>query len=132
MFYLSHYTNELQTELFNSTGAFFAFSQKQFDEAKQEGVKYTSLGGGMLCPSDNIDALTNGLDSITADGIAADIKANGLKAIIHRELANHESQISMDISDTVSALADYPGINEESILAEWKEYYQNCIDNDYF
>ena len=130
--YLSHYTETLQTELFNSTGAFFAFSQKQFDEAKQEGIKYASLGGGMICPSDNIDALTGGLDSITTDGIKADIAANGLKVIIHRELANHEAQITCDISDTVDALTDYPGITRETIQAEWKDYFQHCVDNDCF
>jgi len=86
----------------------------------------------MICPIDNIDALTSGLDSITADGIKADIAANGLKAIIHRELANHEAQIACDISDTVDALTDYPGITRETIQAEWKEYFQHCVDNDYF
>ena len=130
--YLSHYTETLQTELFDSTGTFFAFSQKQFDEAKQEGINYASLGRGMICPIDNIVALTSGLYIIITDGIKADIAANGLKAIIHRELANHEAQITYDISDTVDALTDYPGITRETIQAEWKDYFQHCVDNDCF
>lgn len=132
MKYLSNYTENLQTELFNKTGAFFAFSNAQFDEQKQEGVNYAAIGAGLICPKSNVDALINGLDRINSDGIAADIADNGIKAIIHRELANHECQISMDISDAVAKLADYPGITRETVQAEWKEYFQNCIDNDYF
>ena len=132
MNYLSHYIEAQQTELFNSTGAFFAFGDKQFDEAKQDGVKYVSLGAGMICPKSNVDTLTSGLSEISTAGIAADIAENGIKAIIHRELANHEAQITCDIEDTVGALFDYPGITRETVQAEWSEYWQNCIDNDCF
>lgn len=132
MKYLSNYTENLQTELFNSAGAFFAFSQKQFDEKAVKAVKYASLGSGMICPKVNIDALINGLDSINTNGIAADIAENGIKPIIHRELANHEAQITGDIDDTVAKLADYPGITRELIQGEYPAYFQHCVDNDYF
>jgi|TARA_Y100000296_G_scaffold38168_1_gene44188 hypothetical protein len=132
MKYLSNYTENLQTELFGSAGAFFAFGEKQFNEQKQENTRYVSLGAGMICPKPNVDALIEGLESINANGIAADIAENGIKAIIHRELANHEAQITYDISDTVDKLADYPGITPEMIQAEFPAYYQHCVDNDYF
>ena len=133
MNYLSHYTENLQTELFKSTGAFFAFSDKQFEAGKAAGpIRYVSLGAGMICPKANVKTLIDGLDSINTNGIAADIAENGIKAIIHRELSNHEAQITMDISDTVDKLSDYPGITRETIQAEWKEYFQMCVDNDYF
>ncbi len=80
MKYLSNYTEDLQSKLFNSTGAFFAFSNKQFDGAKQKGIKYVSLGAGMICPKLNVDALIDGLDLINTNGIAADIAENGIKA----------------------------------------------------
>ncbi|WP_456303359.1 DUF7659 family protein, partial [Vibrio lentus] len=48
----------------NEAGAFFAFSNKQFDEAKKEGVKYASLGMGLICPVDNAKQLMTRLDSI--------------------------------------------------------------------
>jgi len=133
MKYLSNYIESKQTELFNSTGAFFAFSDKQFNEGRAPGpIKYVSLGAGMICPKSNVKALLRGLSRINEEGIKADIAENGIKAIIHRELANHECQISMDISDAVDKLADYPGITEETVQAEWPEYFQNCVDNDYF
>jgi hypothetical protein len=132
MNYLSHYVESQQSELFKSTGAFFAFSNKQFDEHKIEGIKYASMGSGMICPKESVKDLRNGLDSIYKSGIEADIKENGIKAIIHRELANHECQITSDISDAVDNLIDYPGITRETIQAEWPEFIKHCIDNDYF
>ena len=44
-------------KLFKDTGAFFAFSNEQVDEQKQEGVKYVSLGAGMICPKENASRL---------------------------------------------------------------------------
>lgn len=128
---LRNYIDEQETALFNETGAFFAFSSSQFNEAKTNGVKYTSVGAGLICPSDNVDRLIEQLDLISERGIAQDVKENGIKGIIHRELANHEAQITGDISDTVSVLSDYP-ITSEDVQAEYGEYFQHCIDNDYF
>lgn len=44
MKYLSHYIQDAQTALFNKTGAFFAFSQEQFNDAKKDGITYVALG----------------------------------------------------------------------------------------
>ena len=43
-------------------GAFWAFSNSQFDEQKREGVKYISLGAGLVCPIDNAKILSKELD----------------------------------------------------------------------
>jgi len=132
MKYLSHYTEVKHSELLAATGAFFAFSPKQFHKAKRVGpVKYASLGAGLVCPSVNAAELVKGLGTINAEGIAIDIAENGLKAIIHRELANYETQITGDITNTVEALEDYP-ITREDIQREYTPFYQHCIDNDYF
>ena len=130
---LSHYTETLKTELFKSTGAFFAFNAKQLEESRAPGpIRYSSLGSGLIVPHINASALIDGVAAINAQGIAADIAENGLKGIIHRELGNHEAQITNSIEDTVDALADYPGITRETIRAEYREFYQYCVDNDYF
>jgi hypothetical protein len=113
MKYLSDYIKEKQTELFNETGAFFAFSDKQFLEARKEGVKYVSLGGGMLCPKDTADRLVEGLDTIYKTGIEEDIKENGMDKIIDRELANHEVYWCGGIENAENALIDYPCTKED-------------------
>ncbi|MFA1572040.1 hypothetical protein A152_0023950 [Vibrio tasmaniensis 1F-187] len=114
MKYLSHYIQDKQTQAFNDAGAFFAFSNQQFDEAKKEGVKYASLGMGLICPVDNAKQLMIRLDSIAQEGIVEDIKENGKKAIIRRELFNHECFYTNDICDCVEKLEGY-GISYDEI-----------------
>ncbi|MFA0719455.1 hypothetical protein AB4622_26240 [Vibrio splendidus] len=114
MKYLSHYIQAKQTQAFNEAGAFFAFSTKQFDEAKKEGVKYASLGMGLICPVDNAKQLMTRLDSIAQEGIVEDIEENGKKAIIRRELFNHECFYTNDICDCVEKLEGY-GISYDEV-----------------
>lgn len=131
MKYLSDYTQQAQTDLFNKTGAFFAFSGDQLKEKVVKGRKYYNLGSGLICPQDTSDELEKGLSNIQVEGIKNDIADNGIKAIIHRELGNHEAQITGDISDTVDALGEYP-IMPHEIESEYAEFYQLCVDNDWF
>ncbi|NOH36598.1 DUF7659 family protein, partial [Vibrio chagasii] len=114
MKYLSHYIQNKQTQAFDEAGAFFAFSNQQLDESKKEGVKYASLGMGLICPVDNAKQLMTRLDSIVQEGIAEDIKENGKKAIIRRELFNHECFYTNDICDCVEKLEGY-GISYDEI-----------------
>ena len=131
MKYLSEYTEEPTANALNKHGGFFAFSNKQFDEAKKDGIKYVSLGSGLIAPKKNAKQLLIDIDKAYTEGIKQDIKENGIKAIIWRELANHEAQITGDISSTVFALSEYP-ITREDINKHWDAYYQKCIDNDWF
>ena len=128
---LNNYTGQSFSKALDQAGAFFAFGQKQFDQARKPDVKYKLLGGGLICPTKNADDLVKFIHSINKEGIEQDMAENGKKAIIHRELANHEAQITMSINDTVDALEEYP-ITREDVRAEWKEYLKFCVDNDYF
>lgn len=119
MKYLSDYINEKTTELLNSTGGFFAFSDKQFLEQKKEGVKYSSLGMGLLCPSENCERFTKEYGEIIKNGIEQDLTENGREGVIKRELANHEAYYTGDITDTAEALRDY-GITKEEILKVYR------------
>ena len=105
---LSDYVQKEQTALFSKHGAFFAFSQKQFDEAQQDGVNYTNMGYGLICPRDNAKMLFKELDDLNTKGIKQDLADNGKENIIERELCNHECYFTMDIDDCVNKLVDYP------------------------
>ena len=131
MKYLSHYMENQQTAAFKKHGAFFAFSNQQLDEQKQPGIAYVSIGAGLIAPKDNANQLIADLDSIHLSAVAQDLAENGVKGIIHRELANHECQITGDYDIVISILADY-GITAEQIKNEWREYMDICIENDYF
>lgn len=131
MKYLSHYIQEAQTECFRKHGAFFAFSNKQFNEQKEEGIKYMSLPSGMIAPEVNIKELVFELDKIHTAGIKADIAENGKAAIIQREMNNHECQITMDPTDAVEALEGY-GISEEEIKEGFTVFMDYCREYDLF
>ena len=116
---LSNYTEEKQTELFLSTGAFFAFSNKQLAEKKQVNVKYVSVGLGLFVPKENAKSLIDGLESINDEGIKQDMAENGKDKIIRRELFNYECFYTGDVSDCVEALSEY-GITREEIEAQYR------------
>lgn len=107
-----------QTELFNQYGVFFAFSNEQFEKGKKEGVIYSQLGAGMLCPKANVQAFWADHERVVADGIAEDIRANGKDAIIRRELYNYECFYTGDIDDCVDAVECY-GFTRADVVAEY-------------
>ena len=107
MKYLNDYTKDATTKLFEDNGAFFAFSDKQLDEQKKEGVVYVSMGAGFVCPKNNALALHQGLRDVMARGISADIAENGKEAIIERELSNHEAYYTGDLENTFYSLGGY-------------------------
>lgn len=137
MKYLSDYQEEKQTELFNKTGSFFAFGQKQFDEKKQPGVDYVHLFGGLICPKENAKQLADGLNSIYEEAKREDFAENGNIKIIEREYFNHEIQISMDKQELVDLMQGYeeifPGqFTEEIILKVCKDCFEKAVENDWF
>jgi hypothetical protein len=115
MKYLSSYIEEAQTKAFNFAGAFFAFSDEQFEEKRVQSEEYESLGGGLICPKKNSAWLRKKLILAYKKGIEQDMKENGKKAIIKRELNNYEVCYTGDPTDTINALADYP-ITEKEII----------------
>ncbi len=134
---LQNYKENKQTELFKKTGAFFAFSQEQFSEKEVDGIKYASLGAGMICPKSNIDALLDGLNTIQKEAIKEDIKDNGAKKIIERAYFNYESQISMDTTNAMDSLEDYIKYDKEMfnkllIANTFTKCWNLAIENDWF
>ena len=123
MKYLSDYTQQAQTNLYNELGAFFAFSNKQFEEAKKKGVEYVSLGMGMIVPKNNAKQLVERLGQIQKEGIKQDIAENGKEAIIRRELFNHECFFTHDITDCVEKLEEY-GYSHDDIFQVYSHICQ--------
>ena len=113
---LSDYIQDKQTALFDETGAFFAFSNAQFEAKRQPDTVYCGFDGGMVVPKANAKKLLDGLAAIVDEGIAQDLAENGREAIIRRELANYECDYTGDITDCVEALERYD-ISAEEINA---------------
>ena len=119
------------SEILHRHGAFFAFSQRQFEERQVRGVKYAHCGAGMICPESAADQLQAEIRAAIDAYHTADLAENGKVKIIWRELANHEAQITHDITSTVEALQGY-GITREEVKAEWAGYLRHCVENDLF
>lgn len=128
---LNEYVEQARTELFDKEGAFFAFSNEQLDEHKIEGVKYVSLGYGLIAPKENAKRLMEDMDKLHFQAINLRLAEYGLSRIAQYELANYESQISMDWSTAHDVLKDY-GITDEQMQEEWKIFWNNCVENDLF
>lgn len=129
---MNHFNIEKKiNDLLTANGAFFAFTEQQYNEEALPGVEYKRLYAGMLCPSGNVKIVMNGIDSLSAEKIQLELANNTVKDIIWYGLANYECQITGNYSDAIEALKPY-GISEDAIKTEWPSYYQNCIDNDYF
>ena len=107
MKYLRDYIEEGQTKAITKAGAFFAFSDKQFDEASKAGIKYVNLFAGLVCPKDTAKQLLVELEEVNEAGIKQDIAENGTEGVVKRELENHEAYYTGDISSTVDALSLY-------------------------
>ena len=135
--YLSDYMDEAQTSLFNKIGAFFAFSNKQFEEGRTKGVNYVALGGGLLCPTGKAKELIDGLDDIYDKAIRQDVEENGAERIIEREYFNYECQISYRQDEVIEALEGYveifPGeFTKEKINQVFKNCWKKALEKDWF
>tara|TARA_R100001443_G_scaffold18073_1_gene28735 strand:+ start:275 stop:643 length:369 start_codon:yes stop_codon:yes gene_type:complete len=116
MKYLSDYMEEKQTALFNETGTFFAFSDKQFKEQHTKGIKYVSLGSGMITPKENANKVIETLHKIHKKAMKEDLKDNGIQGVIQRELENYEVYYTNDLEPAMEALKDYPEITQKDII----------------
>jgi hypothetical protein len=125
MKYLSDYMEQAQTDLFNKTKTFFAFSDKQFKEQYTEGIKYVALGSGMITPKEHAKEVSQELQKIYKEAMAQDLKENGIQGVIERELGNHEVYYTNDIDPVMEALKDYPEITQKDIIKvyqrKWNE-----------
>jgi hypothetical protein len=113
---LSDYTQDAISDLYKRTGAFWAFSQEQFNEQKQDGVKYIQLPSGCFVPEDSVKNFLREQRQIITRGIEQDLAERGMIAIVLAVLDNHEYSYTGDPSDTIDALEEY-GITAEEVIS---------------
>ena len=129
---MKHYNLESkQTEILNRNEAFYAFSQKQFDEQAKQDTEYVQVGHGCVCPKDNCKNLIDELKNSYDEKIKWELENNTKKDIIWYELANHECQITGSFESIVDLMSCY-GITVSEIAEEFRPYYDHCVENDYF
>ena len=104
---LSTYIDEKINHLLKKYNGFFAFSEKQFEEAKKENVKYVCWGAGLYHEAGKSEEFDEDFKLIIKEAIEQDLKENGKEAIIERELENYECYYTNDINEAVINLKDY-------------------------
>jgi hypothetical protein len=119
MKYLTNYIEDQMSKCHKDNGAFYAFSDKQFNEQKKPDTKYISLGSGAIVPEINAKQFVDQMSTIVKNGIAQDITENGQDGVITRELANHEAYYTGSIESTIDALDGY-NFTDEAILTVFK------------
>jgi hypothetical protein len=115
------YQNEGQSEMFERLGVFFAFGTEQFDEAKKEGVKYVTLGQGLVCPIENAEKVAEGLAAIFDKAVAQRKAEHTKEEIILHELYNHECFYTGDYEDAFNSLERYGYSNEDIKAVYYRE-----------
>lgn len=114
--------DDLLTEVFNKYGTFFAFSDAQFKEQREEGVEYVSLGSGMITPKATAGEMLKDMDKAIDNAIAKDKELNSKEAIILRELINYECFYVCSPRDAIENLAHY-NYTEEEIVEVYKKHF---------
>lgn len=114
------------SDIVEKAGAFYAFSNEQLEAQSKDGVKYISLGSGLICPKDNALQLKVDMFEKLDKAVQQDVQENGIDNIIKRELYNHEAFYTNDIDSTVDALEMY-NIDVEDIC---RIYYQEMKKQD--
>tara|TARA_R110000851_G_scaffold288887_1_gene442983 strand:- start:1744 stop:2127 length:384 start_codon:yes stop_codon:yes gene_type:complete len=113
---LNEYTDKPTTELLESTGSFFAFGKKQYEECVVEGVTYCFMGNGLYCPEEHADTIWDKYFDIVAFGRMQRLNEVGKTAIIEYELNNFEAYYTGDTSDAFECCKPY-GITESEVIA---------------
>ena len=109
-----------QTALFESTRAFFAFSNKQILEGMaKNNIKDQSelchLFAGLIAPKKNAKAIFEGLKLINHKKNQSIKALKDLDKVIDYELSNYECYYTGDIATAYEVLKDY-GVSKERVI----------------
>lgn len=87
---------------FSQYGAFFAFSDKRFQEQSTQGVKYVACGAGLYCPQDKVDEMIKDFKAFNkAQNEEKLAKKKSLIALIREQLFNYEITITQDVEQVI-------------------------------
>lgn len=137
MKYFSDYYNDTVTKLHHELGAFYAFSNEQFEENKKPNVQYVRFNSGLLVPKGSAEEYVKKLPKIMEEAAKKDIEDNGALAIIRREFWNHETHICQNVHSMRESLeihreVDPKGFSDDNFNKVVKECMKEALDKDLF
>ncbi|APX10072.1 hypothetical protein SL034_004316 [Vibrio harveyi] len=125
------FNEEKTTQVIDKFGGFFAFSNKQVDEAliknKENGFSglvsdYCSLGAGLIVPKATAKEFLAEWDKVGEQGKKEYLETYTKEEIIGYELNNHEYGYTYDLTDTFEAV-EHLGFTLEDVREVAKKLY---------
>lgn len=110
---LSDFTNPKQTVIFEKYKTFFAFGDKQYEQAAVKGVDYVHMGGNLFCPKQHYKQLSEDLETCHIEAIKEHKAEYSKDQIILSELYNHECFYTGEWKTVIEILEDYKYTDEE-------------------
>src|SRR5690606_17950952 len=120
------------TELFKNNGAFFAYSNKQFNEQKKEGIQYINILAGLMAPKDKAKFILSEMERLYDESVIEHVKNETAEKIISYEYFNHETQLTGETNSIVDLFTEYTRLfpiefSKENILKECDKCYKLAI-----
>lgn len=112
-----------QGALFDEMGAFFAISNKEFNESIKEGVQYVQGFCGILVPKVNSKVFHERLNEIHKQAKERDLKENGMAVIMQREFASQECGYTWHYRDAKEALSHF-NFSEADYIEQFEIFKQ--------
>ena len=130
--------DERISEAIKKSGAFWAFGEKQFEEQKKEGVKYASLGAGLICPVDNAQELLKEIERISKEekekergAIQKRIKELGIEKLPKEERIKNRIILISEATARIQNYIDCMELQEaiEGLRKAEQEYIKEALDH---
>ena len=121
-------TDNLLSEVFKKHDVIFAFSDKQFEEQKVEGVEYLySRSLGMFYNKKSKDTIYKDMEEAIDKAIAIDKETNSKESIILRELLNYECFYTGNPGDAITRLEEY-NYTKEEVLEVFNNNFNRIVE----
>ncbi len=122
--HITDVTDKLLSKVFRDNDVFFAYSDKQYNEGKKEGVEYVyNKSMNMFYNIEKKDTIYQELDKAIEEAQRIDKELHTKEQIILRELINYECFYICDFTDVVEPLEAY-GYTVKDIQPIFIKYLQ--------
>lgn len=117
------------TKLTNESGAFYAFSDRQYNALKQDGVTYTQLPDGLIINKDLAVSFHEARSNLFREATKKYLEVNSKESIILYELCNHECFYCRDGLETVFEIVKAYNFTEDEVREVWRSNYDKMTQD---
>lgn len=112
--------------LFERNGVIFAFSNKQFESNRKEGVTYVMMECGMIVPKENVKKVRDDFAQITKEYTGELQNHVTMEQYTHDKLLDHECYYTGNYAEVIEMVQDYYPLCTHSDV---REIYLKNVNN---